>query len=165
MKLAVKFSITLALVYSMVFLTACPSAASLQKAKDESGKLAGYANIGVNVTRTLWESHVITDITVKDVIATKFVVLAKAGETFDTAVTNAIATYGTNAPKSEIDRIFATFDSQVVSNFIAVLQSLKLVSNAAAFATVIATIETAVLLIAKLFNQKSSVAARLQAAH
>ncbi|HEV7701392.1 MAG TPA: hypothetical protein VGO43_14265, partial [Pyrinomonadaceae bacterium] len=99
MKLAIRFSLALTVLYSMVLLTACPSAASLEKAKAESARIATYANAGVNLTRNLYESQVIT-IGQKDAIAKKFVFLADGGIAFDAAVNKALATYGSNVPKT-----------------------------------------------------------------
>lgn len=154
---------TLIILYSVVLLTACPSKASLEKAKAESSRIAGYANAGVNLTRSLYESQVIT-IGQKDNIARKFISLADAGIAFDLAVNKAIQTYGSNVPKSEIERVFAVFDSEVVEKFLDILSSMKLLANKAAYAQVIDTLRTAVLLVAKVFNKRQLIAAKVQLA-
>lgn len=153
---------TLAIIYSMVLLSACPSKASLDKAKESSARVATYANAGVNLTRNLYSSNVIS-LEQKDAIARKFVLLAEGGIAFDAAVEKAIQVYGSNAPKSEIQKIFETFDAEVVGKFLDILASLKLVANRAAYAQVIETIRTAVLVVAGVFGHKQAIARRIAA--
>lgn len=152
---------TLIILYSILLLTACPSA-SLKKAQDSSARVATYANAGVNLTRNLFTSNVIT-LEQKDQIARKFVLLAEGGIAFDAAVAKAIQVYGSNAPKSEIQKIFETFDSEVVGKFLDILASLKLLANRAAYGQVIEAIRTAVLVVANVFGRRSQIAARIAA--
>ncbi len=163
MKLILRTFATLALIYSMLMLTACP-AASLQKVSDSSARVATYANAGVNLTRNLYEGKVIT-LDQKDAVATKFVQLAQAGVAFDAAVAKAKQVYGTNAPASEVQAIFATFDSEVIGRFLDVLKSLKLIANAGKYAAIIDGIRAAVMVIAGVFNQAHSVKLRLEAGY
>jgi hypothetical protein len=69
--------------------------------------------------------------------------------------------YGTNVPAPEVERLFATFDSNVVGQFLAIIASMKLISDAPALAAVIATIKTAILVIADAFGKKVVVAAEV----
>jgi hypothetical protein len=163
MKSTFKFLTALALVYSVVMLTACPSSASLQKAQESSARIAKYANAGVDLTRGLYESQVIT-LKQKDDIAKKFVLLAQGGIAFDAAVAKTQSLYGTNAPKNEVQAIFATFDTEVVGKFLDILQSLKVIANKQAYAAVIETIRTAVLVVAGVFGQQHAIAQRIEAA-
>lgn len=162
MKPILRYFATFLVMYAVVQLTACP-AASLQKAANASSRVATYANAGVNLTRNLYESKVIP-IGQKDDIAQKFVLLAEAGVAFDAAVARARTIYGTNAPSSEIQKILATFDSEVVGRFLDVLQSLKLINARDKYAAIIDTIRAAVLVIANVFGHSKSVGLRLQAA-
>jgi hypothetical protein len=149
------------LIYSMLVVTACPSRDSLEKAQKESAKVAGYANLGVELTRELYRSNFIS-LAQKDKIADGFIALAKAGQAFDTAVANAIAQYGETAPPpTELDRLFHTFDDQVVAQLVAVLASLKLTGVSGHFAEIINTIKTAVLLVASRFGRRSTVQVQL----
>lgn len=152
---------TLMIVYSIVLLTACP-AASLQKAHDSSAKIAKYANAGVNLTRSLYQSQVIS-IDQKDAIARKFILLADGGIAFDAAVAKAKQVYGPNAPASEVQRIFALFDTEVIGKFLDILQSLKLINSQSAFLNIIAGIRAAVLVVAGLVGQKAAVVQRIEA--
>ena len=163
MKLALRIFISFVLIYAMVMLTACPSAASLQKVQDSSARVAKYANAGVDLTRTLYESKVIT-LAQKDAIAQKFVLLARGGIAFDAAVANAKATYGTNAPQATIQQLLATFDSQVVGQFLEILTSLKVIGASGAYAAIIETIRAAVMVVAGVFGTKAAVTQRLAAA-
>jgi hypothetical protein len=153
-----KILVCLTLVYSLL-LFGCPSK-SIQKAKESSAKLATYANAGVDVTRGLFRENVIT-LAQKDKIADAFIVLADAGIAFDAAVRKAETEYGTNAPKAEIDRLFAIFDAEVVAKFLGVLSALKLVNDIGSFSVVIETLKTSVLLIAKAFGRMKQTEARL----
>ena len=157
-----KIIVTLSLIYTIVMLTACP-AASLQKAESASKRIATYANAGVNVTRTLFESKVIS-IGQKDEVARKFIVLAEGGIAFDIAIGKAKQLYGTNVPKSELVKIFAIFDTELVERFLDVLQSLRIIANKAAFAAVIDTIRASVLIIANVFGQRHLIETKIRAA-
>lgn len=151
-----KIILSLIVVYSMLLATACASAVSLDKAKSSSSRLASYANEGVNVTRELYRSKVLSGEQTK-AIAGKFIVLARAGAAFDSAVKAAEATYGTNAPKPEIEKLFAVFSSEVVGNFLAVLSALKIVGNTGGLQQTIALLQTAVLTIARAFGRSAAV--------
>ena len=162
MKIILRMFAALAVIYSTLLMTACP-AASLQKVSDSSARIATYANAGVNLTRSLYEAKVIT-IGQKDDVATKFVQLAQAGVAFDAAVAKAKTVYGTTAPASEIQRIFATFDSEVVGKFLDVLASLKLIAAKGKYAAIIETIRAAFMVVAGVFGHSKSVGLRLEAA-
>src|SRR4051812_32441953 len=84
-----KILLTLAVLYTLVMTTACPvSAASLEKAESASKQVATYANAGVELTRTLFESHVLS-LAQKDTVARGFISLAEAGIAFDATVASA----------------------------------------------------------------------------
>lgn len=155
--------ICLLLVYSIVMLTACPKPADIQKAKTESAKLASYANTGVELTRTLFQTQVIS-IGIKDKVADGFITLAQAGQAFDLLVKNAEAQYGSAIPKSEIAKLFATFDQTVITKFLAVFATITGASIPGKYVALFETIKAAVLLIGGAFNFKSAVQARLAAA-
>lgn len=162
MKNIIRIFTCLAVVYAVVLTTACPSSSSLKTAQEASARVATYANAGVNLTRSLYNSSVIT-IEQKDAVAGKFVLLADGGIAFDAAVANAIKVHGSNASKTEIAKIFETFDVQVVGKFLDILASLKLIANKLAYAQVIETIRTAVLVVANVFGRKQLIAARIAA--
>ncbi len=149
--------IALCIISSLV-LTGCPTK-TLEKAEASSRKLATYANAGVDVTRNLFRQNMIS-VATKDKIADGFIVLAKGGQAFDLAVANAKREYGTNPPKEAINKLFATFDAEVLGRFLAVLQELRLISNATAYTAVIESIKAAVLIIGGAFNRKAEVQLR-----
>jgi hypothetical protein len=152
--------VTIFLLWTFVVgMTGC-TPDTIAKAEKSSAKLASYADRGVNVTRDLYQKQFI-DLATKDQIASGFIKLAQAGIAFDAAVNNAKAVYGTNVPSTEIERLFATFDSQVVTQFVAVLASFKLISNAPALEAVIASLKVAVLVIADAFGKKVVVEAKI----
>jgi hypothetical protein len=155
-----KFVLSLLIISSFVFaMTGC-TPDTIAKAEKASGKLAGYADKGVNVTRDIYQQKLIS-LAVKDKIADGFIKLGNAGIAFDQAVANARQAYGTNVPAPEVERLFATFDSNVVGQFLAIIASMKLISDAPALAAVIATIKTAILVIADAFGKKVVVAAEV----
>jgi hypothetical protein len=158
-RLITNFAIIFLIVFSLLTI-ACPTQ-SIQRAKDSSAKLAGYANTGVNLTRDLYEQNLI-NLATKDKIADAFIVLAKAGIAFDAAVAQVEAQYGASAvPKSEIDKLFAVFSSEVVAKFLDVVAALKLTNQANLYAQAIDLIKTAVLIIAKAFGRSASVKQQL----
>ncbi len=154
-----KFLLTTILVLASLLSTACP-ARTIEKAEASSKKLATYANAGVNITRDLYREQLIS-IGVKDKIADAFILLAKGGQAFDLAVANAKVQYGTNPPKPAIDALFATFSSEVLAKFLAVLQELKLVADSSAYLAVIESVKAAVLIIAAAFGRRGQVEAQL----
>jgi hypothetical protein len=155
-----RFFTTLLLLASFVFgLTGC-GPDTIAKAKKESAKLATYADKGVNVTRDLYQQKLIS-LELKDKIADGFIKLSDAGLAFDAAVVNAETVYGSKVPASEVQKLFATFDSQVVAQFLAVLSEFKLVNNSPQLALVIESIKAAVLVIADAFGKKAVVGAKL----
>ncbi|MEQ1644229.1 MAG: hypothetical protein ABL959_12350 [Pyrinomonadaceae bacterium] len=156
-----RYLTALVILYSVVLLTACPQA-SLQKAKDSSARVATYANAGVNLTRNLYTSKLIT-LSQKDLVARKFVQLAEAGIAFDAVLAKAVVVYGSNVPKSEIAKAFETFDSEVVGKFLDILESLKVIANKSAYAQIIEGLRTAVLIVANVFGHRQSVARRITA--
>jgi len=154
-----KFLITL-LIYA-VALTGCPSK-SIQDAKATSGKIATYANAGVNLTRELYGANFLT-LEQKDKIADGFIVLAKAGIVFDQAIVNAETTYGSNVPQNEIERLSAVFDAQIVTKFLDILTLLKLTNRAGNYAAVIESLRTAILIGARVFGHYRDVNTRIAA--
>lgn len=154
------FCLCLLLLASFVFgLTGC-TPDTVAKAKKASSKLASYADKGVNVTRDIYQQKLIS-LELKDKIADGFIKLSDAGIAFDAAVANAEKVYGSNVPQSEVEQLFAVFDQKVVAQFLAVVASLKLISNTPALAAVIESIKVAVLVIADAFGKKVVVAAEV----
>jgi hypothetical protein len=154
------FLTTLLVIASFVFgMTGC-TPKTIAKAKKASSKLATYANNGVNVTRDIYQQKLIS-LELKDKIADGFVKLSAAGIAFDAAVKNAESVYGPNVPATEVERLFAVFDQSVVAQFLAVVASLKLISDVPSLEAVIATIKTAILVIADAFGKKVVVAAEV----
>lgn len=158
---------TTLLIIAAVFLvgitTGCP-AKTLDKAQSSSVKIATYANTGINITRDLFNSRVIT-LAQKNQIAQGWLALAQAGQAFDVTVVRLKQQYGSaTPPASEIEALFTAFDDQVVNQFIHVLTALGVAGIPAEFQTVIAAIRTAVLIIAGMVGHKTQTAAKLAAA-
>ena len=147
-----KIVTALLLIYSLVMLTACPQK-SITEAKKQSSQIAVYANNGVEITRELFRSQIIS-IAQKDRIAEGFILLAKSGQTFDRTVKNIENAYGTRPPKSEIERLFQVFNAEVVARFLDILRELKVVSADNRIGEVVALLQTAILAIAKVFGNK-----------
>lgn len=157
-KLLIVFLISLSLM-----LGGCPKQ-SIEKAKANSAKVATYANAGVDLTRELWRANFLS-LEQKDRVAEAWIVLARAGIAFDAAIANIEGEYGiADVPKSEIEKLFAVFNREVVGKFLDVLTALKLTTRAGEFGTIIESIKTAVLIVAGYFNRRSEVAAQLSGA-
>jgi hypothetical protein len=147
-------------LYALLLVTACPvSPKTVTEVKDASGKLAKYANAGVDVTRELYHQKIIS-IGVKDTIADGFSSLADAGIAFDAAVANLEATFGSNVPRSEMEKLFALFDSTVVEKFLAVVK-IKLPDQ---FSSAFELLKSAILVIANAFHQKKAISTKIAAA-
>lgn len=163
--------ICMLVLYALVLMTtACPvDAVSIQKLQDSSGKVAGYANVGVNVTRTLYENHVFSsdpakNLATKDNIADGFIDLAKGGVAFDATVASLKQQYASNVPQSQLIALVNTFNSDVVDKLASVLTSLKVINAKSQFAATIDLLKTAVLTAAAVLKIKSAVQAKLAAA-
>lgn len=158
-------SITLfVLTVTTLFATACPSGSTIATIKASSSKIATYANSGVNLTRDLYRAKYLTD-GQKNTIASAFSRLADAGIAFDAAVANAEKIYKTDGiPKTEIEKIFAVFDSEIVSRVITILESLKIVPALNNYRAIVEGLKTAVLTVAAILNQRQGVSVRLAAA-
>lgn len=159
------------LVYALVLVTtACPvDAVSIQKIQDESSKVAGYANTGVELTRTLYENHIFSsdpakNLATKDQIANGFIALAKGGVAFDATVASLKQQYATNVPQSQLVALVNTFNADIVDRFASVLTSLKVISTKSQFAATVNLLRTAVLTAAAVLKIKSAVQAKLAAA-
>ena len=151
--------LVLILMYSMLLL-GCPSKNTIQDAKRESARLAGYANTAVNIGRELWREGVISD-QVATRTAKSLSTLASGGIAFDTAILRLEANYGNKVPKSEIELLFAVFETEVVEKLVEVLKDLGAVSNAAALVAKIVEIRNAVMTIARAFGKEKQVEAKL----
>lgn len=156
-----KFATYLLIAVMSVLATACPSK-TIATAEKRSAQLAGYANIGVDTTRDLFQAGFIS-LSEKDRIAVGFIGLAQAGQMFDDTVKNIKAAYvDTAPPRTEIEKLFEVFDSLVVTKFLAILQTMKLISKQDQYAQIIQLIRTAVIAIAKAFGKQQTVALRLE---
>ncbi len=156
--------LALTVIYSMFFVTACPARINIDKAKTNSAKVARYANAGVDLTRELFRSNFLT-LAQKDKIADAWIVLANAGIAFDTAIANLEQQYPQTGvqkvPKVEIEKLFAVFNSTVVSQFLEILTSLKLIDRLNNYAVIIESIKAAILIIAGAFGQRKTIAAKI----
>lgn len=156
-----KILASLLVIYSLLLLSACPKK-SISEAKKQSAQIAVYANNGVEATRTLFQSRVIT-LEQKDRIADAFILLAKAGQTFDRTIQNIETTYGAKPPKTELYKLFQVFNAEVVGRFLDILQQLKIISANNQIGEIVSLIQTAILTIARLFGNKRQVELQLEA--
>lgn len=159
-----KTILTMIVMWSVCLLTACPKA-SIAGVKSNSQKVATYANAGVDITRELFRAGKIS-LEKKDAIADGFIHLAQAGLAFDAIVASAEQQYGTDAPPKEaIDRLFATFNRDVVAKLVDVLKELKVPGvNSETFGPTIELLKTAILTVAKAFGKRELVAAQISGA-
>ncbi|HNU06133.1 MAG TPA: hypothetical protein PKO33_00105 [Pyrinomonadaceae bacterium] len=141
--------------------TACPSK-TIETAEKKSAQLAGYANQGVEITRAMFREQLLT-LEQKDKVATGFIALAQAGQTFDETVKGLKAAYGPDVPRPEIDKLFEVFSSLVVGKFLDVLRTLKVLPADSRIGEVIDLLRLAVLTIAKAFGRGTAVRTQLEA--
>jgi hypothetical protein len=144
-----------------VGFTSCEQ--KISSIKTSSSKIATAADQGVNITRELYESKVISPAQTK-VIAQLFANLAAGGILFDSTVANIEAQYGSKVPASEIAKLSAIFNTEIVDQFLAILEQMKLISNSDQLKLVIESIRVAVLAIASVFGTRSAVNAHIQGA-
>jgi hypothetical protein len=152
------------LVLMCVAMAADCGELSIAKAKSDSKAVATYANAGVEITRALFHAGKIT-LQQKDQIADGFITLAQGGGAFEGLVASIEREYGEKAPpKAEIDRLFSTFDREVVDKLVAVLQSVKVPGIDKSIGPTIELLKTAVLAVAGAFRKREQVVAKISGA-
>lgn len=155
----------LLIIYSLVMLTACPSRVTLEKAKQKSSQIAGYANDATEAIRDLYRAKILTaEQTV--LIADKIILLAKGGQAFDTAIKSFEEVYGTieNVPQTEWANALNLFNREVVEAFVAVLVELKVIQQSEQLKQTINLIIAAVRIIARALSVEKPTMARIAAA-
>lgn len=146
-------------------MTGCPKA-NIETVKSNSKKVATYANAGVEITRALFQAKKIS-LERKDAVADGFISLAEGGAAFDALVASIEAQYVDKAiPKSEIKRLFDTFNKDVVAKLVGVLKELKVpgTSNFDELWPKIELLKTAILAVAGAFGQREAVASQISGA-
>ncbi|HEY8562812.1 MAG TPA: hypothetical protein VIL74_20710 [Pyrinomonadaceae bacterium] len=149
------------LIYSLVMLTACP-AKSIETARAQSMSMARYANAGVDITRDLFREGVIS-LAQKDKIADGFLNLAKAGQLFDETLAAIEKSYGSNVPRTELEKLFESFNGIVVAKFLDLLKEMKLVGSGSRLGEVIEILRTTILAAAKIFGKAYEVRQQIEA--
>ena len=142
-----KIFAVIVLIWAIVFASACPEKASLEKMQKRSSQIAAAADEGVNITRALFRENLIS-IEIKDRIADGFIKLARGGQVVDKTIADAIREFGASPPQDARAQIVALFKSNIVSGFLDILDILKIVQAGEKFRPTVEAIKTAVLLIA-----------------
>jgi hypothetical protein len=154
------FLASLLLLSVALTFTACDTK-SIATAKTQSRKMARYANAGVEVTREMYRAQII-NLAQKDKIADGFIRLAAAGQLFEKAIGNLESAYGTQSvPVSEIDKLFKTFDEEVVNQFLDLLAGLKIVTVSEDLRQVISVLRSTIIAAAKFFGKKAVIQQRI----
>jgi hypothetical protein len=151
--------IVITIISISILLTGCPKA-SIQSVKENSKKVAGYANAGVEITRELYRAGKLT-LAQKDLIADGFIALAVGGLAFDAAVMAAEKQYAGNVPKDAVKQLLGVFNQEVVAKLVDLLSKIKPGFDSQAFHLAIEGIKTSVILIAGVFGQRKQVAAQI----
>lgn len=154
------FAVLFILVLGLI-TTGCPQS-SINTVKANSSRVAKYSNVGINITRDLYQSKIIT-LGQKDKIADGFIALAKAGQAFDLAVSKLETEYGSNVTKGDIAKLISVFDAEIVARFSDLLVTLGQAGISPQLQGVIQTIKDAVLVIAGVIGNKAAVAAKIGA--
>lgn len=153
--------LTIIVLFSLFLITACPSPPTIEKAKSASAKLAGIADTGVNLTRTLYRRDVIS-LEQKDRVADAFIKLAKSGVFFDKTVRELENIYtDSHPPRDKLSELIVLFNSGIVADFITLLTTLRVISADGKFVRTIELMKTSILLIASVLQIEKNTKAKI----
>lgn len=158
--------LTLIVIYSLFFVTACPplSRITIEKAKNASHTLAAYANESVNVTRDLLRAKILTAAQTS-VIADKFIALSKGGQTFDAFLLVLEQNYGKEGKvrSGELTALLKLFNSNVVNLFLDCLTELKILQVSERLRQMMDLLKTSILIVARALQIEKTTKARIEA--
>ncbi len=154
-----KIFLTLAIIYSLIIATACPSKSSLEKAFNQSAKIGNLAKTSAITVGDLYKAKVI-DLETKDKIVSKLEIVVTNGTRFHNVLSALAKQYKGNvdnltaADKSRLDLIFS---SEVIAPFADILTELGVLPEATAkqILLAIALLKTALLTVSNIFGRGS----------
>jgi hypothetical protein len=121
-----KIILCLTLVYSMVFLTACPKETVLRRAAKASYSLSGLTVDVINATGKAYAAQLI-NLETKDRLARHLKTISIGGERFNQTLKR-YAEEGTEIPADKLLILNKIFSEEVVAPFLEVLNAIKLLS-------------------------------------
>ncbi len=151
-----KTILILTLIYSLVMVTACPSRSKLEKAFNESARVAQLAETSAVTTGEFYRSGLIT-LEAKDRIAESLSKVVVNGKSFHRLLRGLKDQYGSrldNAPASVLANLDLVFSTQVIAPFLEILTAIGALPAAAAQKVLVAftILKTAILTIASVFG-------------
>jgi len=147
------------LIYSLIFVTACPTKSNLETAFNQSARVANLAETSALTVADLYKAGVI-NLETKDKIASKLRLVVDNGKKFHKALSKIAEKYKGNvnnlssADKSALDLLF---NQEVIAPFAEILTELRVLpeNTAKQILTAIALLKTAILTISNIFGQGS----------
>jgi hypothetical protein len=154
-----KTILCLALIYSIVMVTACPSKSGLERAFNESARIGELATVAAVTTGDFYRSGFLT-LEVKDKIAAQLAKVVKSGQSFHQVLVAMKQKYGNNlnsVPKSELVDLDLLFSTEVIKPFLDILTTVGLLPPEMAKKVLLAfsLLRTAILAVSGIFGRGS----------
>lgn len=151
-----KIILSLVIVYSLIMVTACPSRSGLEKAFNESARVASLAETAAVTTGEFYSSGLIP-LATKDRIADALALVVKNGKSFHKVLVGLKAQYGdrlSEIPKAELANLDLLFSTQVITPFLEILSNFRVLSPEIARKLVVAfsILKTAILTVSSVFG-------------
>lgn len=122
-----KILLTLIVIYSLVFLLACPKETAVRRAAKASYSLSGLTIDATAATAKAFNAGLI-DIQTKDKIANALKKISIGGKYFNQTLERFNVESGAELPADKIAVLNKIFSDEVVAPFLEILQSLKILS-------------------------------------
>lgn len=150
----------LTLIYSLVMVTACPSRSKLERAFNESARVASLAETAAVTTGEFYRSGLLS-LDAKDRVAEALGKVVVNGKSFHRLLVGLKAQFGDrleNAPASALENLDLVFSTQVIAPFLEILTTIGVLPAAAAQKLLVAVsiLKTAILTIAGVFGSRSA---------
>jgi hypothetical protein len=155
-----KLILCLALIYSLVMVTACPSRSKLERAFNESARVAQLAETAARTTGDLYQAGILS-LEAKDRIAASLGQVVTNGKQFHQLLVGLKNQYGDrldNAPASALQHLDLVFSTQVIAPFLEILRNVGALPAATAqnLMVVLAVLKTAIMTVAGVFGSGSA---------
>lgn len=155
-----KLILCLTLIYSLVMVTACPSRSKLERAFNESARVAQLAETAAVTTGEFYRSGLIS-VEAKDRIADALGRVVVNGKSFHRLLVGLKQQYGDrleNAPASALENLDLVFSTQVIAPFLEILNAVGVLPTATAqkLLVAISILKTAILTVSGVFGRGSA---------
>lgn len=154
-----KFLLAAIVIYSLIFVTACPTKSNLEQAFNQSARVANLAETSALTVADLYRAGVI-NLETKDKIAKSLRLVVDNGKRFHEVLSKIKEKYKGDVnnfsaeDKSALDLIF---NQEVIAPFAEILTELRVLPENAAkqILTAIALLKTAILTVSNIFGHGS----------